>query len=187
MAKSAPGARISAFFCSGFSPSQGWVLIGAAAAAAFDPAKIAALRAVFHAGNSSCCAAALQFFCCNPAPSGTLSKKQLAAGAALRVMCSCSRFLRCLWALLPFLLLLMHLRNACTGAAAGFAMPSCSRRAVCRTHESAERGARCNEKMKAPPASASQSARSAVQRHLGPDEANSLDKTERIRAFGPRT
>ena len=53
MAKSAPGARISAFFCSGFSPSQGWVLIGAAAAAAFDPAKIAALRAVFHAGNSA--------------------------------------------------------------------------------------------------------------------------------------
>ena len=52
---------------------------------------------------------------------------------------------------------------------------------------SAERGARCNEKMKAPPASASQSARSAVQRHLGPDEANSLDKIERIRAFGPRT
>ena len=93
MAKSAPGARISAFFCSGFSPSQGWVLIGTAAAAAFDLAKIAALRAVFHAGNPSCCAAALQFFCCNPAPSGTLSKKQLAAGAALRAMCSCSRTL----------------------------------------------------------------------------------------------
>ena len=62
-----------------------------------------------------------------------------------------------------------------------------SRRAVCRKHESAERGARCNEKMKAPPASASQSARSAVQRHLGPDEANLFDKIERIRAFGPRT
>ena len=62
-----------------------------------------------------------------------------------------------------------------------------SRRAVCRKNESAERGARCNEKMKAPPASASQSARSAVQRHLGSDEAISLDKIERIRAFGPRT
>ena len=62
-----------------------------------------------------------------------------------------------------------------------------SRRAVCRKNESTERGARCNEKMKAPPASASQSARSAVQRHLGPDEANLFDKIERIRAFGPRT
>ena len=62
-----------------------------------------------------------------------------------------------------------------------------SRRAVCRKNESTERGARCNEKMKAPPASASQSARSAVQRHLGPDEANLFDKIERIRAFAPRT
>ena len=62
-----------------------------------------------------------------------------------------------------------------------------SKRAVCRKNESTERGARCNEKMKAPPASASQSARSAVQRHLGPDEAKSLDKIELIRAFGPRT
>ena len=34
LAKSAPGARISAFFCSGFSPLQGWVLIGTAAASA---------------------------------------------------------------------------------------------------------------------------------------------------------
>ena len=90
------------------------------------------LFSVFHARNSSCCAAALQVFCCNPAPSGTLSKKQLAAGAALRAMCSCSRFLRRrLWALLPFLLLLMHLRNARTGGAAGFAMPSCSTCCCC--------------------------------------------------------
>ena len=57
-----------------------------------------------------------------------------------------------------------------------------SRRAVCRKHESAERGARCNEKMKAPPASASQSARSAVQRHLGPDRPIRLTKSS---AFGP--
>ena len=81
----------------------------------------------------------------------------------------------------PGLLLLLHLTQNPPR------QQRTSRRAVCRTHESAERGARCNEKMKAPPASASQSARSAVQRHLGPDEANSLDKTERIRAFGPRT
>ena len=53
-------------------------------------------------------------------------------------MCSCLRCLRCLWAVLRFLLLLMHLlvRIACTGGAAallagggvgaGFPMPSCS-------------------------------------------------------------
>ena len=82
--------------------------------------------------------------------------------------------------LLLLLLLLLHLTQN------PLRQQRTSRRAVCRTHESAERGARCNEKMKAPPASASQSARSAVQRHLGPDEANSLDKIERIRAFGHR-
>ena len=89
--------------------------------------------------------------------------------------------LQCFPGLLLLLLLLLHLTQN------PLKQQRTSRRAVCRTHESAERGARCNEKMKAPPASASQSARSAVQRHLGPDEANSLDKTERIRAFGPRT
>ena len=83
--------------------------------------------------------------------------------------------------LLLLLLLLLHLTQN------PLRQQRTSRRAVCRKNESTERGARCNEKMKAPPASASQSARSAVQRHLGPDEANSLDKTERIRAFGPRT
>ena len=53
-------------------------------------------------------------------------------------MCSCLRCLRCLWAVLRFLLLLMHLlvRIARTGGAAallagggvgaGFPMPSCS-------------------------------------------------------------
>ena len=66
-------------FCSGSSPSQGRVLItGTPAAGAFDPARCGGARqkfppcgsrlwAVFHAGNSSRCAAVLQVFCRNPA------------------------------------------------------------------------------------------------------------------------
>ena len=68
-------------FCSGSSssPSQGRVLItGTPAAGAFDPARCGGalqklspcgsrLWAVFHAGNSSRCAAVLQVFCRNPA------------------------------------------------------------------------------------------------------------------------
>ena len=61
------------------SPSQGRVLItGTPAAGAFDPARCGGalhklppcgsrLWAVFHAGNSSRCAAVLQVFCRNPA------------------------------------------------------------------------------------------------------------------------
>ena len=78
--------------------------------------------------------------------------------------------------LLLLLLLLLHLTQN------PLRQQRTSRRAVCRKNESTERGARCNEKMKAPPASASQSARSAVQRHLGPDRPIRLTKSS---AFGP--
>ena len=77
-------------FCSGSSPSQGRVLItGTPAAGAFDPVRCGGalqklspcgsrLWAVFHAGNSSRCAAVLQVFCRNPARCDRNSSPQAA-------------------------------------------------------------------------------------------------------------